>query len=174
MEAAPPAMQNSRLQVRREMATRDAANIRQFEHWQTDGPSMQLDRPDVNGQPVFLDMNPTNSRSLDSKNYFQNQTYIAGKDSFTQNPYYRDYAPAYDPRNAVREVRSAVFEDRFDRGLRESKQLLARSFTTAWLPEDYVQKNNLDTLKSLVAYEDLKPRMDNVERQYRKAPPSSK
>lgn len=165
-------MKNARLQVRREMATRDAANIRQFEHWQTDGPSMQLDRPDVNGQAVFLDMNPTNSRSLDSKNYFQNQTYIPGQDSFTQNPYYQDYAPAYDPRNAVREVRSAVFEDRFDRGLRESQQLLARSFTTAWLPEDYVKTKNLATLKSLVAYEELKPRMDNVEKQY-KAPTGS-
>lgn len=167
-------MQTSRLQVRREMSTRDAANIRQFEHWQTDGPSMQLDRPDVNGQPVFLDMNPTNSRSLDSKNYFQNQTYIPGKDGFSQNPYYRDYPPAYDPRNAVREVRSAVFEDRFDRGLRESQQLLARSFTTAWLPENYVEKNNLNTLKSLVAYEDLKPRMDNVDKQYRSSHNSSK
>ena len=29
------------IRSRREMSTRDAANIRQFEHWQTDGPFLQ-------------------------------------------------------------------------------------------------------------------------------------
>lgn len=149
---------------RREINTRDAANIRQFEHWQTDGPYLQYDRPDVRGQQPFLDMNPTDSRKSDSKKYFQNQMFKAGQDSFTQNPYFEGYAPAFDPRNAVRELRSVVFEDRFDKGVLESKRLLARSFTSGWVAPDFVETKNLNTLN---AYEDLKPRMDDISKNFR-------
>lgn len=152
------------IRSRREMSTRDAANIRQFEHWQTDGPFLQNDRPDLNGPNILNDMNPTDSRKSDSKKYFQNATMKAGQDSFTNNPYFEGYAPAFDPRNAIREVRSAVFEDRFDRGMKESKRLLARSFTNTWEKEDWVQKKNLDTLK---AYESLKPQMNVMEKTFR-------
>ena len=152
------------IRSRREINTRDAANIRQFEHWQTDAPYLQNDRPDLQGQPPFLDMNPTDSRKSDSKKYFQNQMFKAGQDSFTQNPYFEGYAPAFDPRNAIRELRSVVFEDRFDKGILESKRLLSRSFTTAWNPSDYVEKQNLNTLN---AYEDLKPRMDDISKNFR-------
>ena len=153
------------IRSRREMNTRDAANIRQFEHWQTDAPYLQYDRPDLKGAVILNDMNPTDSRKLDSKPYFQNPTLQAGKDGFKQNPYFQDYAPAYDPRNAVRELRSAVFEDRFDRGVMESKRLLGRNFTNTWEPADWVQKKNLDTLR---AYEELKPQFDNPTESYRK------
>jgi hypothetical protein len=156
------------LRSRREVNTRDAANVRQFEHWQTDGPAMQNDRPDVLAQPILNDMNPTNSRSLDSKLYFQNATMKAGQDSFTKNSYFEGYAPEYDPRNAIRELRSAVFEDRFDRGIKESKKLLARNFTSQWLDPDYVEENNLATLK---AYESLKPQMNIMEKDFHKVKP---
>lgn len=159
------------LRGRREFSTRDSANVRQFEHWQTDAPYLQYDRPDLSGAAILNDMNPTASRSLDSKNYFQNQTYIAGKDSFVQNPYYNTYAPAYDPRNAVREIRSAVFEDRFDRGLRESKKLLARNFTNPEFPADFVQKNRLDSLQ---AYQQLLPKFDDISQNYRSSGSSSR
>lgn len=155
------------IRSRREMNTRDAANIRQFEHWQTDGPAMQNDRPDLNGPRILNDMNPTNSRSLDTKQYLQNRPMKAGQDSFSQNPYFEGYAPVFDPRNAIREVRSAIHEDRFDRGVKESRQLLARSFTNTWEPPDYIKKKNLDTLNSLVAYEDLKPKMDDIGKNFR-------
>jgi hypothetical protein len=141
------------------MNTRDAANIRQFEHWQTDGPHLETNRPDLSGSRILNDMNPTNSRTLDSKPYFQNQTLKAGQDSFTQNPYFEGYAPAFDPRNAIREVRSAVFEDRFDRGVKESQRLLGRSFTSAWAEPDK---------GTIQAYESLKPKMDDVSQSYRK------
>ena len=149
---------------RREMSTRDSANIRQFEHWQTDAPYLQYDRPDLKNSPVLNDMNPTNSRSLDTKNYIQNRPMQAGEDSFSQNPYFEGYAPVFDPRNAIREVRSAIYEDRFDKGFRESKRLLARSFTNTWEPEDWVKKQNLDTLN---AYESLKPQMNQMEKTFR-------
>ena len=143
---------------RREVNTRDAANARQFEHWQTSAPALQNDRPDVHGPKVLNDMNPTNSRTLDAKPYKQNPTMKAGQDSFTQNPYFEGYAPSFDPRNAIREVRSAVTEDRFDRGVRESQRLLGRSFTNAWVkPDPEITK----------AYESLKPRMDDVTTNYK-------
>lgn len=152
---------------RRELSTRDAANIRQFEHWQTDAPYLQMDRPDLSGAKILSDMNPTNSRSLDSKPYLQNRPLQAGKDSFTQNPYFEGYAPEYDSRNAVRELRSAIYEDRFDKGVRESRQLLGRTFTTQWLGPAYVTENNLNTLNSLQAYEQLKPKMDDIAKSFR-------
>jgi hypothetical protein len=152
---------------RREMSTRDAANIRQFEHWQTDAPYLQMDRPDLNGPRILSDMNPTNSRQLNGQNYLQNRPLKAGQDSFTANPYFQGYAPQYDSRNAVRELRSAIYEDKFDKGIRESKQLLNRTFTTQWQEPNYAAENNLDTLNSLVAYEQLKPKMDDITKTFR-------
>ncbi len=155
---------------RREINTRDAANIRQFEHWQTDAPYLQMDRPDLSGAKILSDMNPTNSRKLDGKQYMQSRGLKAGQDSFTKNPYFEGYAPEYDSRNAVRELRSAIYEDRFAKGVRESKYLLGRTFTSQWLEPTYVQDNNLDTLNSLEAYEQLKPQMDNIAQNFRSMP----
>lgn len=155
------------IRSRREINTRDAANIRQFEHWQTDAPYLQMDRPDVNGAKILSDMNPTNSRKLDGKLYQQNRPMKAGQDSLSKNPYFEGYAPEYDSRNAVRELRSAIYEDRFDKGVRESKSLLGRTFTTQWLEPTYVKDNNLDTLNSLEAYENLKPKMDDIAKSFR-------
>lgn len=158
---------------RREMSTRDAANVRQFEHWQTDGPYLQMDRPDLSGAAILSDMNPTNSRQLNGQLYLQNRPMKAGQDSFDSNPYFQGYAPQYDSRNAVRELRSVIYEDRFDKGLRESKSLLTRTFTSEWLEPNYVQDNNLDTLNSLVAYETLKPQMDDIAKNFRSMPPKN-
>ncbi len=155
---------------RREISTRDAANTRQFEHWQTDAPYLQMDRPDLSGARILSDMNPTNSRALDGKLYLQNRPMKAGQDSFQQNPYFQGYAPEYDSRNAVRELRSVVYEDRFDKGVRESKYLLGRTFTSQWLEPNYVVDNNLNTLNSLEAYEQLKPQMDDIAQSFRQGP----
>lgn len=152
---------------RREMNARDAANIRQFEHWQTDAPYLQMDRPDLNGARILSDMNPTNSRKLDGKQYLQNRPMKAGQDSFTKNPYFQDYSPEYDSMNAIRELRSAIYEDRFEKGLSESKRLLERSFTTQWVEPTYVADKNLATLNSLIAYEELKPKMDDIAQTFR-------
>ena len=158
------------IRSRREINTRDAANVRQFEHWQTDAPYLQMDRPDLNGPKILSDMNPTNSRKLDGQQYLQNRPMKAGQDSFTQNPYFEGYAPQFDSRNAVRELRSVIYEDRFDKGVRESKYLLGRTFTSQWLEPNYVADNNLDTLNSLEAYEQLKPQMDDIAQNFRSIP----
>ena len=152
------------LRSRREVTTRDAANSRQFEHWQTGTPSGYQNRPQQGDPTVILDTNPIKSRSSDSKLYYQSQGFKAGQDSFTENPYFGDYAPSFDPRNAIRELRSAVFEDRFDRGIKESGKLLGRCFTNAWtsIPKEQIQ-----------AYESLRPQKDNIEMDYRKTLKSS-
>jgi hypothetical protein len=153
------------LRVRKEVSTRDSTNVRQFEHWQTDGPSLNLDRPDLSGNPVFGDMNPIVGRRVASQLYRQAPTYTPGKDDFAQNPYFNTYAPSYDPRNAIRELQGTVFEDVGDRGINESKKLLSRGFDNVWVPPEAIQGKNLTSLR---AYEDLKPRFDDPNKDYRK------
>jgi len=153
------------LRTRREISTRDAVNARQFEHWQTDAPFDQTNRPDVNGEPAHLDMNPVASRNTASGPYRQNATMTAGTDGFTQNAYFENYSPAHDSRNAIRELRSAIFEEKDDRGLVESKRLLTREFQSMWVPASTIIKKNITTLN---AYEELKPAFDDPATNYRK------
>ena len=164
----PPCMT---LRSRREVDTRDQVNSLHVEQWQTDGPFLQQDRPDISGQAYFMDMNPINSRTLD-RNYIQNQPYIAGNgssDQLGQNPYFDKYDVVTDPFNVSRELRATVYEEKVDRGLLESRRLLSRTYTTRWLPEDYVKKNNLDTLQ---AYENLRPQFNQMEKTYRPYKPN--
>ena len=156
------------LRSRREVTTRDAANSRQFEHWQGSVPAGYQNRPQEGEPTVILDMNPINSRSSDSKQYFQSQPLKPGQDAFTENPYFGDYAPSFDPRNAIRELRSAVFEDRFDRGVKESGKLLGRCFTNPWMSDSDAEK-----VEQIKAYESLRPQRDAIEKDYRKLGKSS-
>jgi len=153
------------LRSRKEVSTRDAVNARQFEHWQTDAPYMDLNRPDKNREPAHLDMNPVPSRNSASSAYRQNATLKAGADGFTQNPYFENYSPADDSRNVIREFRAAVFEEKEDRGIAESKRILTREFQSIWVPQAVIEKKNLTTLH---AYEELKPVFDNPATNYRK------
>jgi hypothetical protein len=52
--------------------------------------------------------------------------------------------------------------------------LLGRTFTTQWLEPTYVQDNNLNTLNSLEAYEQLKPQMDDISRSFKAEPGGKK
>lgn len=154
------------LRSRREVNTHDQINSLHVEQWQTDGPFLQNDRPDVSGQRYFMDMNPINSRTLD-RNYQQNQPFVAGNgtnNQLGQNPYFEKFDVATDPFNVARELRATVYEDKVDRGLLESKRILTRTYTTRWLPEDYVAKNNLNSLQ---AYEQLRPQFNNMSKTYR-------
>jgi len=155
----PPTMQ---LRVRRETSTYDTVNARQFEHWQTDLPIQQ---PMVyNGErhaqskqkdAVYYDMAPMSSRT-DKRNFRQAQSFIADGPPLAENPYFNRYDPTRDPRNAVRELRSAVFEEKDpERGVEESKRILQRGLTSRWLPE------SKETQEILMAYEQMKPKIDD-------------
>jgi hypothetical protein len=155
------------LRSRREVNTHDQVNSLHVEQWQTDGPWLQFDRPDLSGQRYFMDMNPINSRTID-RNYLQNQPYVAGNgstDQLSDNPYFQKFDVTTDPFNVARELRATVYEDKVDRGLLESKRLLTRTYTTRYEPEDFAEKQNYNTLQ---AYEEMRPRMNNMQQTYRK------
>jgi hypothetical protein len=157
----PPAFS---LRARREAPTVDSANARMFEHWRTDTPSLSLDRPQPGKTARHMDMNPEASR-INHKNYLQAQPYVTDGGGLGDNPYFQKYDVTQDPRNVVRELRTAVTEDRTDRGLHESKSLLSRSLVNRWIGPDVVKTEQTDTLS---AYDRvMKPQANDMKKSYR-------
>jgi hypothetical protein len=157
----PPTLQ---LRVRKETATHDTVNARQFEQWQSDAPVLQGGGPrDQSGQKAaYYDMAPLSSRT-DKRDFRQSQPFIANGPSLAQNPFFDRYDPTRDPRNMVREVRSVVYEDKEgDRGIEESKRLLERGLTSRWMPE------GSDLNAPILAYEVMRPKVDSIEVDYRR------
>lgn len=149
LQAAPPThFGEMTLRSRREVVTRDAANARLFEHWQTDGPSSYNNRPVYGGQP-YMDMMPTPSRADHSVNKGV-PVYDTASATLDTNPYFQKYDITQDPRNVARELNGSVVEDKYDRGLKQARPALDRTFSSRWLPQDYAEENNLTTL---LAYE---------------------
>ena len=152
----PPSIQ---LRIRRETSTHDTINARQFEHWQTDLPIQQGTVNDNSLKSdkgaVYYDMAPLSSRT-DKRNFRQAVSFVADGPPLAENPYFNRYDPTRDPRNAVRELRSAVFEEKeAERGIEESQRILQRGLASRWLPE--VKQ----TEDSLTAYERMKPKIDD-------------
>lgn len=159
----PPAMQ---LRVRRETGTYDTINARQFESWQAAVPVVQgsSDETDViEIKPAYYDMAPQSSRT-DKRDYRQSQPYVAKGPSLAMNPYFDRYDPTRDPRNMIRELRNAVYEEKqADRGLAESKRLTSRGYMSRWMPEG----SSEDELRaSLQAYEIMRPKQDDIHDDY--------
>jgi hypothetical protein len=174
----PPKMQ---LRVRREASTTDTVNARYTEQWQTDPPIKQSnfladnvaniktneggDMSKYGGLP-FYDMAPLSSRT-ESRDYRQAQPYIPTGPSLAQNPFFDRYDPTRDPRNMIREVRSSVYEDKDpDRGIDESRRLLERGLTSRWIPEG---SSDESMKESLMTYDILRPKMDDITKEYRTA-----
>jgi len=157
----PPAFA---LRARREVPARDLANARQFEHWRDDAPSLTMERPKPGDRGAYMDMNPEASRT-NFKNYLQAQPFEVGGGQLDTNPYFRKYDVTQDPRNVIRELRGAVSEDRTDRGIIESKDLLSRQLMNRWVGPDVVKEKSLDTLS---AYDRvMKPQTNDMKKSYR-------
>jgi hypothetical protein len=93
----------------------------------------------------YQDMSPQNTR-YDARDYKQAQPYVAGGPDLAYNPYFDRYDPITDPRNAIRELRSAVYEDKGgDQGYVESQKKLKRHFENRWVPEEIVTDDLMDT-----------------------------
>ena len=93
----------------------------------------------------YQDMSPQNTR-YDARDYKQAQPYVAGGPDLAYNPYFDRYDPITDPRNAIRELRSAVYEDKGgDQGYIESQKKLKRHFENRWVPEEIVTDDLMDT-----------------------------
>lgn len=157
----PPKMQ---LRVRKETATHDTINARQFEQWNSDAPVQQgLAVPSgaASRLPTFYDMAPLSSRT-DKRDFRQSQPFVADGPQLSENPYFDRYDPTRDPRNMVREVRSVVYEEKEpERGLKESRRLLERGLTSRWMPE------GSDLTAPVLAYEIMRPKVDSIEVNYR-------
>jgi hypothetical protein len=81
------------------------------------------------------------------------------------NPFFDQHAASYDPRNVARELNSAVKETKMDRGVIESQRILSRGFSSRYVPEGFAETNHLDSLQ---AFEQLRPKIDDTTKQYRK------
>ena len=137
------------LQTRLETFSRDTVNAKQFEHWQSDGPDFTHNHPTLSRIPTnnpYMDMAPQNTR-LEIRDFRQSQPFEAGGPDLANNKYFDRYDPITDPRNAIRELRSAVYEVKGgDRGTHESKHLLKRQFENRWCNEDTIDSESMDTL----------------------------
>lgn len=168
------------LRVRREYAARDAINARAWDNFHATPPT-QVSSADLKqaGRPVYMDMNPINSR-CDVGNYRAQIQYIpdppraattasmlgvpplpAGvkppAPTFSANPYtQRLDAGGDDERNMMRELRGAVVEDNRERQIDADKLLAQRQFYDRWLPAQ-----TATDAASLQAYELLRPKTDD-------------
>lgn len=110
---------------------------------------------------TYEDMLPINSR-MDSRDFRQSKPYDPTGDGLALNPYFDRYDPSRDPRNAVREVRSVVYELKEpDRGLEGSARLRTRTFQNHDVPEGET------STRLTQAHELLRPKIDNPEVVYR-------
>ena len=110
---------------------------------------------------VYQDMAPLSSRT-DIRDFRQSQPYDPTAPNLSLNPFFDRYDPTRDPRNMVREVRSAVYEPKeAQRGLTESERIRARTFTNRYMAED-------QTPVALTEWYNLmRPKVDNPEIIYR-------
>ena len=93
----------------------------------------------------YYDMEPINTRG-DARDYKQSQPYVAGGPDLEYNPYFDRYDPVRDPRNAIRELRSAVYEDKgTNRSEQESQKFLRRQFEHRWSAEELIDEDKMDT-----------------------------
>jgi len=148
--------------TRREVHPTDAINARQFEHWQTDGKFGYNDRPDMNKQAPFFDMNPNTSRT-NGKSYRAQPRYDASAGRGGENPYFDKYDTAADARNMTRELRASVYEDKNTGFQHESQKLLQRQFDNRWLDPTVAQQQ-------AKAAEELRPKMDDIRLFYQNKP----
>jgi len=93
----------------------------------------------------YDDMSPINTRT-DARDYRQAQPYVAGGPDLGYNPYFDRYDPVSDSRNAIRELRSAVYEDKgSSRGVYESQSMLRRQYQNRWVAEELIDEDKMDT-----------------------------
>jgi hypothetical protein len=172
----PPASFQPR--VRKETSAMDTTNSRYIENWNTAVPIQQTEYKHKISESVvstqntdshvpkslqttFMDMAPLSSRT-DPRDFRQSQPYIPTGPNLAENPFFDRYDPTRDPKNMVREVRSAVYElKQADRGLSESERLRQRTFT------DRYEKEGETSTKLTQWFDLLRPKIDNPEIVYR-------
>lgn len=157
---------------RREETTRDTANARNLELQRSSAPIQQaFFRPEpssANFQPrpsvPHNDQKGIASRNAQPVSIPAPMFDPAGP-KLVGNVFFDQHAPEYDPRNVVRELRGSVKDDKSVRGVVESQRILSRGFSSRYVPEGYAEQNQMNSLE---AFEMLRPKIDDLSRQYRK------
>ena len=156
---------------RREDTTRDVVNARNLELQRSTAPIQQaFFRPEPSSanfgvKPIVMhnDQFGIVSRNTQPISIPAPMFDPAGP-KLVGNVFFDQHAPEYDPRNVVRELRAAVKENKSVRGEEESKRILSRGFSSRYVPEGFAEQRQLDSLQ---AYEQLRPKIDDLSTQYR-------
>jgi hypothetical protein len=156
---------------RREEITRDTANARNLELQRSVAPIQQsFFRPEPSSSTFGpkLEVSYNNQKGLASRNKPPTSVPAPSFDpagpKLVGNVFFDQYAPEYDPRNVVRELRGSVKDDKSARGDMESQRILTRGFSSRYVPQGYAEQQQLN---SLDAFEQLRPKIDDLSKQYR-------
>ena len=168
----------SGIRIRVEPNSRDAMNSRILEQMPFTAARNIVPQDILNAtKPLVQDMNPIDSRrgvnsykqaveffpDADTKTGIQPQA--KEPERFMQNPYLQRLDAANEPRQIVRELRSAVTEDNREKYLDLSQKIANRNFSHVLIQGDQVMVQQVTNLK---AYELLKPKLDDFSTDYRR------
>jgi hypothetical protein len=165
------------IRIRMEPNSRDTMNSRIYEAMPYSS-SRTISTGDFsrNSRPIAQDMNPIDSRRsvgnykqsieffptpdpIQTSLGFQPQTSnIKLPERLESNPYLQRLDAANEPRQIVRELRSAVTEDNREKYIDFSQRLADRSFSHHWIQPQEAQTQQMTNLQ---AYELLKPKIDD-------------
>lgn len=168
----------SGVRIRIEPNSRDAMNSRILEQMPFTAARNIVPQDILNAtKPLVQDMNPIDSRR-GVNSYKQAVEFFPDADTktgiqpkakeperFMQNPYLQRLDAANEPRQIVRELRSAVTEDNREKYLDLSQKIANRNFSHVLIQGDQVMVQQVTNLK---AYELLKPKLDDFSTDYRR------
>jgi len=169
---------NTGIRIRVEPNSRDAMNSRILEQMPFTAARNIVPQDILNAtKPLVQDMNPIDSRR-GVNSYKQAVEFFPDADTktgiqpkakeperFMQNPYLQRLDAANEPRQIVRELRSAVTEDNREKYLDLSQKIANRNFSHVLIQDDQVMVQQVTNLK---AYELLKPKLDDFSTEYRR------
>ena len=156
---------------RREDTTRDTANARNLDLQRSVAPIQQTffrPEPSTSAFGPKLKVGVNEQKPLATRNkpptYIPAPAFDPAGPKLVGNVFFDQYAPEYDPRNVVRELRGSVKDDKAARGEEESKRILSRGFSSRYVPEGFAEQRQLNSLE---AFEQLRPKIDDLSKQYR-------
>jgi hypothetical protein len=156
---------------RREDTTRDTANARNLDLQHSVAPIQQAffrPEPSTSSFGPKLKVGVNEQKPLATRNkpptYIPAPAFDPAGPKLVGNVFFDQYAPEYDPRNVVRELRGSVKDDKAARGEEESKRILSRGFSSRYVPEGFAEQRQLNSLE---AFEQLRPKIDDLSKQYR-------
>jgi hypothetical protein len=160
---------------RREDPTRDTANARHMENWQSSVPIQQaFFRPQPAGSDFGYSVGPKPKNGLNDQMGMSTRNkppislpapqFDPAGPKLVGNPFFDQHAPEFDPRKVARELNGAVKEDKMDRGITESQRIMGRGFSSRYVPQGFAEANQYDSLQ---AFELLRPKIDDGKTDYR-------